>query len=65
MLDNTSGPALDIVLLNSGAAIYVAGLADTLQSGIDKARECIADGGAKQKLAALIKTSCVLGAQHD
>lgn len=65
VFDNTSGPALDIVLLNSGAAIYVAGLADTLQSGIDKARECIADGGAKQKLAALIKTSCVLGAQHD
>lgn len=61
VFDNTAGPALDIVLLNAGAAIYAAGLEDSLQGGIDKARACIADGGAKQKLAALIETSRTFG----
>lgn len=62
VFNNTVGPALDIVLLNSGAAIYAAGLTDTMQAGVDKARECIADGGARRKLAALIETSNEMGA---
>jgi anthranilate phosphoribosyltransferase len=33
------GPARDIVLLNAGAAIYVAGLADSLADGLVKARK--------------------------
>ena len=33
VLDNQPGPAHNIVLLNAGAAIYVAGLAKTLQGG--------------------------------
>jgi anthranilate phosphoribosyltransferase len=45
--------ARDIVLLNSGAAIYVSGVADTLQSGINKAREVIDSGLALAKLNAL------------
>ncbi len=57
---NTPGPALDIVLLNAGAAIYAAGLAQSLADGIDKARTCIANGGAKAKLAALIEISGTL-----
>jgi len=57
---NTPGPALDIVLLNAGAAIYAAGLEGSLQGGMDKARMCIANGGAKAKLAALIEISCTL-----
>jgi anthranilate phosphoribosyltransferase len=56
-LDNTPGPALDAILLNSGAAIYVAGLTDSLADGIAKARSVIADKSAKQKLNALISTS--------
>ncbi len=50
VLDNQSGPALNIVLLNAGAAIYVAGKAKTVEAGIEKARAAIATGGAKDKL---------------
>lgn len=52
---NEAGPARDIVALNAGAAIYVAGLAPTLAVGVDKAREIIASGAAGDKLNALIK----------
>jgi anthranilate phosphoribosyltransferase len=54
VLDNTPSPALDSVLLNAGAAIYVAGLAESLQLGIDQARRAIASGAARDKLQALI-----------
>lgn len=57
VLDNQPGPALDIVLLNAGAAIYLAGLADTLENGVGKAAEVIASGAAKDKLAQLVKVS--------
>ena len=45
--------ARDIVLLNAGAAIYVAGLADSLAAGINKAAEVIDQGLALAKLNAL------------
>jgi anthranilate phosphoribosyltransferase len=57
VLDNKEGAARDIVLLNAGAAIYVAGLTDTLAHGVKKAAETIASGAAKNKLAQLIQTS--------
>lgn len=57
VLDNTSGPARDIVVLNSGAAIYAADLVDTLEEGIKKADEVITSGVANQKLAALVELS--------
>ena len=57
VLDNEDGPAKDIVKFNSGAAIYVAGLADSLKSGIEKAEEVIASGAAKAKLEELVKLS--------
>ena len=41
--------------LNAGAAIYVAGLADNMTSGIAKARQVIADGSASKKLASLVQ----------
>jgi anthranilate phosphoribosyltransferase len=47
------GAARDIVLLNAGAAIYVAGLADSLAAGISKAGEVIDQGLALAKLNAL------------
>ncbi len=53
-LSNQAGPALDAVVLNSGAAIYCAGLADDLPSGIAIARTVIANGEAQSKLEALI-----------
>lgn len=54
VLDNKSGVAKDIVILNAGAAIYTAGLADDLANGMEKAREAIASGTAKQNLTDLI-----------
>lgn len=57
VLDNQPGVARDIVQLNAGAAIYVAGLADSLANGIKKAGEVIASGAAKAKLAQLVEVS--------
>ena len=55
VLANQPGPARDIVMLNAGAAIYAANLADSLEAGIKKADEVIASGAAMHKLDALVK----------
>ena len=57
VLDNTPGPALDIVLLNAAAAIYVAGVAASLDEGMKKARTVIENGSARARLASLIAAS--------
>ena len=57
VLNNDDGPAKDIVKFNSGAAIYIAGLADSLEAGIKKAEDVIASGAAKAKLEELVKLS--------
>jgi len=48
-----TGPKRDIILANAGAAIYVAGLADSHEAGVEAAREAIDSGGAAEKLDAL------------
>ena len=50
---NVTGAKLDIILVNSAAAIYVSGIADSILDGIECARKSIADGSAKNKLSAL------------
>ncbi|MBT8129774.1 MAG: anthranilate phosphoribosyltransferase [Gammaproteobacteria bacterium] len=57
VLANEAGPARDIVCLNAGAAIYVAGLADTLAAGVGRAKEVIASGEAAAKLGQLIQAT--------
>ena len=57
VLDNQAGAARDIVLMNAGATIYVAGLSDTLENGVKKAAEMIASGAAKAKLTELVRAS--------
>ena len=57
VLDNITGPPRDIVALNSGAAIYAAGLSDDLESAVVKARDTIASGAAKARLEALVEIS--------
>lgn len=57
VLDNLPGPAHDIVCLNAGAAIYVAGVADSLANGIIRAREALASGAARRKLDDLVRTT--------
>jgi len=54
VLDDHAGPARDIVMLNAGAAIYVAGLADGLAEGVKKADAAIAGGAARAKLDKLV-----------
>ena len=49
-LDNKAGAARDIVALNAGAAIYVAGQAASLVDGVDKAFETISSGAARARL---------------
>jgi anthranilate phosphoribosyltransferase len=55
VLDNTPGPAKDIVVLNAGAAIYTAGVTDNLAAGVKKAATAIADGTARGKFDQLVQ----------
>jgi len=57
VLNNQSGPAKEIVLLNAGAALYAANVANSVAGGIDLARTAIESGAAKAKLDALIALS--------
>jgi len=54
-LENKAGAARDIVALNAGAAIYVAGKAASLEEGVEKAFELIKSGAARAKLDAFVK----------
>jgi anthranilate phosphoribosyltransferase len=63
VLDNQPGPARDIVMLNAGAAIYVAGLAPDLWGGVNKAREMIESGKARAKLDELVAFTSAIKSQ--
>ncbi len=54
ILGGESGPRRDLAVLNAGAAIYAAGRADDLASGVDAARAAIDDGAATKTLEALV-----------
>ncbi|ALA84165.1 anthranilate phosphoribosyltransferase [Stenotrophomonas maltophilia SKK35] len=60
VLDNTPGPALDIVALNAGAALYVAGVASDIGDGLARARAAIANGSARQRLQQYVDTTRAL-----
>ena len=49
-LTNKTGPARDIVILNSGTALYAAGIAPSIANGITLAQEIVASGAARSKL---------------
>ncbi|MUV90459.1 anthranilate phosphoribosyltransferase [Halapricum sp. CBA1109] len=48
-----TGAKRDIILANAGAAVYVAGEADSLAAGVEAAREAIDSGAAAAKLEEL------------
>ena len=50
VFDNEPGPARDIVLLNAGAAIYAANVADSLADGVEQARDALSSGRAGETL---------------
>ena len=54
VLDNQPGAAHDIVVLNAGAALYAANVVSSIEAGIARAREVLASGAAKAKLAQLV-----------
>ncbi len=60
VLAGEPGPALDIVAYNAGAALYVAGVSDSIAAGIDAARAAIADGRAAAKLRQYVDFTRVL-----
>jgi len=55
VLDGEHSAHADIVLLNAGAAIYVAGKSKNIKEGIKLAREAVENGNAKKKLLQLIE----------
>ena len=57
VLADTRGPAHDIVCLNAGATIYVAGLVDSHAAGVVVAQQAIASGSAKDTLDKLVEVS--------
>ncbi len=57
LLDGEQGPYRDIVLLNAGAALLVAGRAKDIKSGAALAATSLDSGAAKQKLQDLIEAS--------
>ena len=56
-LDNTPGLPLEIVALNAGAALYVAGVAESIDDGISRARAALASGAARTKLDEFVATT--------
>ena len=54
VLDNQPGPALDIVALNAGVALYAANVAPTMAAGLALAQQALANGLAKAKLAQFV-----------
>ena len=56
ILKGMEGPKRDIVVLNSGAALYAAELVESLNEGINKAKELIDSGKAYEKYEEL--TAC-------
>jgi anthranilate phosphoribosyltransferase len=60
VLDNLSGPARDIVVLNAGVALYAANISGSMADGIQLARNTLASGAAKVKLTQLVDMSRAL-----
>lgn len=65
VLSREPGPARDIVALNAGAAIYVAGLATTLDNGVKMALDAIDSGLAGEKLKDLASFTNVCATENQ
>lgn len=57
ILDGEKGPKRDAVLLNAGAAIYLAGKVETIEEGVKQAAEIIDSGKAREQLKKFISYS--------
>jgi anthranilate phosphoribosyltransferase len=57
VLNGEHGPARDVVLLNAGTALYVADLAESIQSGMQVAAEMLDSGRARSKVEQVASVS--------
>lgn len=57
VLDGTPGAYRDIVLMNAGATLVVAGRVETLSEGVVRAAQAIDSGGARARLDLLVQIS--------
>jgi len=59
-----TGPGAPMVAMNAGAALYVAGQADSLSDGVEKARAILSSGRALVRLETFAKrTQALAGSQ--
>src|SRR5471032_356957 len=61
VLAGTRGPARDVVLLNAGASLFIAGAAASVRDGIQMAARAIDQGDAKRTLGKLVSISTAGG----
>ena len=61
IFDGLPGPAADLLAMNAGAAIHVAGLEDHLGDGVARARDLLASGAVRERFDQFIATSRRLG----
>ena len=59
ILAGRRGPARDVVLLNSGAALFIAGVASSMEDGIIRASRAIDRGDARRVLKQMVAISTV------
>jgi anthranilate phosphoribosyltransferase len=64
VLGGEKGPKLDMVLLNSGGALYAAGRSESIQAGVDLAGEIVQSGAALEKLEQLVRFSRSLASEQ-
>ncbi len=55
VLAGEAGPERDLTALNAGAAIYVGGLAETIEQGTRKAEQAIDSGAAREVLERFVE----------
>lgn len=65
VLNNEAGAWRDIVCLNAGAALLVAGLVDHFEAGVRLAEQTLASGAAKQKLADVVALTQAMGQEES
>lgn len=64
VLKNEASPALDVVILNAGLAIYTGNKANSIKEGIEIARELLANGSAFTKMQQFCEFSQTLRPQQ-
>jgi anthranilate phosphoribosyltransferase len=57
VLGGATGPTRDIVLLNAGASLFIAGVATSVADGIASAARAIDSGAANERLARMVAVS--------